>query len=387
MTNLKSLLLNDNVTEIDWSQLSDVQLNNVQLTNFAAENSFFYDLAHLSNSASTLTSLKISNTEVLDISSLSSFTALTDLYVNLVETESPTATNQTLIDLGLNGVNIYEAPDIDGNGVFDYLELDGDGDYVPDYYDPFPSDATEWLDTDNDGVGNNADNDDDGDGVLDVIDAFPLDATETLDTDGDGVGDNSDAFIDDSSEWLDTDEDGIGDNADTDDDNDGTADINDDYPLDPTIQTTDDLSGVVEFTKNDTEDRIVSLGAPKSDALWFEQFNDFISGDSALRSGSVEYGQESVLTAEVSTGIYDGELTFDWKVSSNGELDFLELYLDGSWVTSISGEQDWINYSLYLPAGSHTIEWIYYKGGSDPQGQDAGWVDNVQIVIYENGAP
>src|SRR5690606_25003888 len=54
------------------------------------------------------------------------------------------------------------------------LEVDTDGDGVPDDADDFPSDPTEWADTDGDGTGNNADPDDDNDGIPDELDSYPL---------------------------------------------------------------------------------------------------------------------------------------------------------------------------------------------------------------------
>ncbi|MGH1490104.1 MAG: S8 family serine peptidase [Acidimicrobiales bacterium] len=53
------------------------------------------------------------------------------------------------------------------------------------------------LDTDGDGIPDSEDPDDDNDGVLDVDDAFPKDPTETKDSDGDGIGDNADPFPND----------------------------------------------------------------------------------------------------------------------------------------------------------------------------------------------
>ncbi|MCH6255961.1 carbohydrate-binding protein [Puniceicoccaceae bacterium K14] len=47
------------------------------------------------------------------------------------------------------------------------------------------------LDTDGDGIPDHEDADDDNDGVDDVDDAFPLDPSESVDTDEDGIGDNS----------------------------------------------------------------------------------------------------------------------------------------------------------------------------------------------------
>ncbi|MAE38506.1 MAG: hypothetical protein CL969_02590, partial [Euryarchaeota archaeon] len=115
-------------------------------------------------------------------------------------------------------------------------ELDTDGDGVPDIYDAFHLDPTQWSDEDGDGygdnpLGNNPDafpnestqwSDADGDGYGDnphgySPDAFPNESTQWSDADGDGYGDNpqgtnSDAFPHDSTQWSDADGDGYGDN-------------------------------------------------------------------------------------------------------------------------------------------------------------------------------
>jgi hypothetical protein len=133
-----------------------------------------------------------------------------------------------------------EWTDSDGDGTGDNGDTfpndpteasDSDGDGVGDNADAFPNDPQETADADNDGIGDNGDPDDDNDGTDDVSDAFPLDPTESADSDGDGVGDNADDLPNDPTETVDTDRDGIGNNADTDDDNDGVLDTEDDYPL------------------------------------------------------------------------------------------------------------------------------------------------------------
>jgi hypothetical protein len=147
--------------------------------------------------------------------------------------------------------------DFDNDGVFDYLDQDGDNDDVSDLEDAFPYDETESLDSDKDGIGNNADSDDDNDGVDDLNDAFPLDASESVDTDNDGIGNNADtdddgddvedandAFPLDASESIDTDNDGIGNNADTDDDGDGVEDASDAFPLDASETVDTDNDGI-----------------------------------------------------------------------------------------------------------------------------------------------
>ena len=117
--------------------------------------------------------------------------------------------------------SIYVDLDSDGDGIPNRLDPDDDNDGVPDANDAFPNNSAESQDTDGDGIGNNEDEDDDGDGLADVQDLFPDDASETVDSDGDGVGDNADAFPFDPAESVDVDEDGLGDNADPDTNNKG----------------------------------------------------------------------------------------------------------------------------------------------------------------------
>lgn len=116
---------------------------------------------------------------------------------------------------------IYVDLDSDGDGIPNRQDPDDDNDGVNDTSDAFPLDSAESVDTDEDGIGNNVDTDDDGDGMADVQDLFPSDSKETTDSDGDGVGDNADAFPSDKAESVDLDQDGLGDNADPDDSNKG----------------------------------------------------------------------------------------------------------------------------------------------------------------------
>jgi hypothetical protein len=64
--------------------------------------------------------------------------------------------------------------DTDSDEIGNVVDLDDDGDGVPDSSDSFPLDINEWLDTDLDGIGNTADLDDDNDGIPDTTDSYPL---------------------------------------------------------------------------------------------------------------------------------------------------------------------------------------------------------------------
>lgn len=95
--------------------------------------------------------------------------------------------------------------DIDADGICNHVDVDDDGDGVPDTDDSFPTDVSEWLDTDGDGLGDNSDLDDDGDQFSDEGEAEcgsdPSDSDSTpRDSDGDGICDSLDDFNDSESD-------------------------------------------------------------------------------------------------------------------------------------------------------------------------------------------
>lgn len=180
--------------------------------------------------------------------------------------------------------------DINGNGIYDEMDPDIDGDNfynghdddanpndlvdlgvtcvgtnprVCDYLnsarnDAFPFDRTEWLDTDGDKIGNNADPDDDNDGIPDYwdynstsaairfdIDNDQIDNSIDPDMDGDGYADAGDDLFPYSREdYADNDHDNIGNTIDHDDDNDGVPDYWDDLPLDASDWLDADSDGI-----------------------------------------------------------------------------------------------------------------------------------------------
>jgi RHS repeat-associated protein len=99
------------------------------------------------------------------------------------------------------------------------------------------------------------------------------------------------------------------------------------------------------------------------------------SGGSA-QSGNISDSQQSWLQTTVEGA---GTVTFWWKASSEGDCDCLQLWVDGVLRDSISGEEDWAQKTYTITtAGTHTIQWRYQKDGSIDEGDDCGWVDEVQ---------
>jgi alpha-tubulin suppressor-like RCC1 family protein len=111
---------------------------------------------------------------------------------------------------------------------------------------------------------------------------------------------------------------------------------------------------------------------------WFIQNRVTHEGEAAGQSGPIVHGEQSVLQTTV-TG--PGTLRFWWKASSEEGFDWLKLYQDSSnLLASISGEVDWEQRILSIPAGVHILRWTYSKDLTVSDGQDAAWLDEVGWV-------
>jgi hypothetical protein len=106
------------------------------------------------------------------------------------------------------------------------------------------------------------------------------------------------------------------------------------------------------------------------------QGQDIVSHDGvdAAQSGGIGNRQESWMETQVAG---PGNAAFWWRVSSEADWDWLEFYIDGVLAGRITGETGWLQKTVALTAGAHTLRWRYVKDGTDidPVGQDCGWVD------------
>ena len=110
---------------------------------------------------------------------------------------------------------------------------------------------------------------------------------------------------------------------------------------------------------------------------WIGQGNVSHDGVDSAQSGAIPDQGYSILQTTVNG---PGTLSFWWKVSSETNYDTLRLLLNYVEQARISGEVDWQQRSLTVPAGTQTIEWYYSKDISLSMGQDRAWVDQVQFV-------
>lgn len=115
------------------------------------------------------------------------------------------------------------------------------------------------------------------------------------------------------------------------------------------------------------------------DAQWFGQADYNYDGVDAARSGDVGDNQTSWMETTV-TG--PGTISFAYLISSEQRWDFFRFKVDGAEVMSDSGDnlplRIWRTFDEVIPAGTHTLRWVYEKDVSISVGEDAVFVDQVQ---------
>ena len=109
-----------------------------------------------------------------------------------------------------------------------------------------------------------------------------------------------------------------------------------------------------------------------STTAWIGQTVVSKDGIDAGKSGAITHNQSSRVGTTL-TG--PGTFSYWWKVDSESNWDYLELWMDGVYQRSISGAVDWTQVTAAIASGIHSIEFRYVKDGSINAGADAGWVD------------
>lgn len=99
-------------------------------------------------------------------------------------------------------------------------------------------------------------------------------------------------------------------------------------------------------------------------------------GEYAARSKDINDNQVSTMFLEYSVAT-DGELSFWYKVSSEGGYDYLKFYINNSQQDEWAGEIGWTQATYDLSAGDYTFKWVYDKDGSVSNGEDCAWVDFI----------
>jgi hypothetical protein len=101
------------------------------------------------------------------------------------------------------------------------------------------------------------------------------------------------------------------------------------------------------------------------------------NGDHYAQSGAIGNSQNSIL--ELTANAQTGKIKFQRKVSSEDGWDYLKFYIDGVEKGRWSGEQDWQPLEYTTTPGTHLLKWGYDKDSSVSSGEDAAWIDNVNV--------
>jgi DUF971 family protein len=111
-------------------------------------------------------------------------------------------------------------------------------------------------------------------------------------------------------------------------------------------------------------------------ANWIAQAVVSRDGQASAQSGAIGHNQQTWLQAAVAG---PGTLRYWWSVSSESGYDHLRFQVNGVEQSgSISGTVAWQQKTVSIPAGAHTLRWLYTKDGSVSSGSDRGWVDQVE---------
>lgn len=109
---------------------------------------------------------------------------------------------------------------------------------------------------------------------------------------------------------------------------------------------------------------------------WFGQI--LVSHDTvdAARSGPAPPNSSTTLTTTLNGPAI---VSFWWRASGRANSDFLRLMVDGVEAGSRTGAADWERVTLDLLAGPHTLAWTFSRGPQGPIGDNAAWVDQVNV--------
>jgi len=136
------------------------------------------------------------------------------------------------------------------------------------------------------------------------------------------------------------------------------------------------------------EDFATSLGdfTTSGDAVWTRVTNDGNGDLFSARSGTISNNQLSILKLTKTTTQKTTICSFDYKVSTEENFDWLLVILDGQLVNRFSGISSWTSSKFYIDgAGSHEIKFIYFRDHADSGGTNQCWIDNVSLR-YQNAA-
>ena len=118
---------------------------------------------------------------------------------------------------------------------------------------------------------------------------------------------------------------------------------------------------------------------------------DWEISDSAAHGGrscaaSARIGDRDTSRLRLTVNVLlDDEVGFYYRTSTEGMTasvgDFLIFLIDGQMMGRWNRENPWTYAAYPVPAGLHTLEWLYVKDASEAAGADRVWIDDVRLPI------
>jgi hypothetical protein len=99
-------------------------------------------------------------------------------------------------------------------------------------------------------------------------------------------------------------------------------------------------------------------------------------GSYSAKSGSIGNSQNSILSININV-LFNSEISFMYRVSSEAGYDFLRFYIDGVEMGSWSGEIPWAQAGFMVEQGEHNLLWRYEKDVYVSSGSDCAWLDYI----------
>lgn len=136
-------------------------------------------------------------------------------------------------------------------------------------------------------------------------------------------------------------------------------------------------SVVTDVTENFESGDLTGFST-SGDANWFVQSTTKNGGTYAAQSGDINDDESSHLEWTVPA---DGTLSFYWKVSSEESFDELAYFINDVEQTLIDGEVGFVQVTGVSVSEGDVIRWTYRKDGSQSDGSDCGWVDDIFLDV------
>ena len=112
------------------------------------------------------------------------------------------------------------------------------------------------------------------------------------------------------------------------------------------------------------------------DLPWVITDDESFSGNYCAESGHIDDDEITSLIIEVETTT-EGEISFQYKTSTEIRSDYLVFYIDDVMMERWSGENDWQKVVYEVEAGKHIFEWRYDKNQRKAEGADRCWIDDI----------